>query len=111
MALYKVLMVPKRVKIVCSLTVWTVRRPGRTKFECERGPVHFHMLFLDGVYAKNKYGKAIFQRTNAPTQEELAQLVHTISHRAARYLERQGILQREEESSYWQLDGIDDDPM
>jgi hypothetical protein len=91
--------------------VWTVRRPGRTKFESERGPVHFHMLFLDGVYAKNKYGKAIFQRTNAPTQEELAQLVHTISHRVARYLERQGILQRDEESSYLQLDGIDDDSM
>jgi hypothetical protein len=91
--------------------VWTVRRPGRTKFESERGPVHFHMLFLDGVYAKNKYGKAIFQRTNAPTQEELAQLVHTISHRVARYLERQGILERDEENSYLQLDGIDEDPM
>jgi hypothetical protein len=69
------------------------------------------MLFLDGVYAKNKYGKAIFQRTNAPTQEALAQLVHTISHRVARYLERQGILERDEESSYMQLDDIDDDPM
>jgi hypothetical protein len=91
--------------------VWTVRRPGRTKFESERGPVHFHMLFLDGVYAKNKYGKATFQRTNAPTQEELAQLVHTISHRVARYLERLGILERDEENSYLQLDGIDEDPM
>jgi hypothetical protein len=69
------------------------------------------MLFLDGVYANNKYGKAIFQRTNAPTQEALAQLVHTISHRIARYLERQGIPQRDEESSYLQLDGMDDDPM
>jgi len=73
--------------------------------------VHFHMLFLDGVYAKNKYGKATFQRTNAPTQEELARLVHTISHRVARYLERQGILERDEENSYLQLDGIDEDPM
>jgi hypothetical protein len=69
------------------------------------------MLFLDGFYAKNKYGKAIFQRTNAPTQEELAQLVHSISHRVARYLERQGILQRDEESSYLQPDGMDDDSM
>jgi hypothetical protein len=33
------------------------------------------------------------------------------SHRVARYLERQGILQRDKESSYLQLDGIDDDPM
>ncbi|MCP4768927.1 MAG: hypothetical protein GY875_22030, partial [Gammaproteobacteria bacterium] len=42
---------------------------------------HFHMLFRDGVYAKNKQGKTAFQRTNAPDQEELAILVHTISHR------------------------------
>jgi hypothetical protein len=79
--------------------------------DTEQLKLHFHMLFLDGVYAKNKYGKAIFQRTNTPTQEALAQLVHTVSHRVARYLERQGILQRDEESSYLQLDGIDDDPM
>ena len=61
--------------------------------------MHFHMLFLNGVYAKNKFGKAIFRQTNAPTQEELAQLVHTISHRVACYLERQGILERDEERS------------
>lgn len=73
--------------------------------------VHFHMLFLDGIYVENKHGKTTFQRTNAPTQEELARLVHTISHRVARYLERQGILERDEENSYLQLDGIDEDPM
>ena len=85
------------------------------------------MLFLDGIYAENKYGKTIFQRTIAPTLEELARLVHTISHRVARYLERQGVLERDEddcmdaggratqeakaENSYLQLDGIDEDPM
>jgi hypothetical protein len=68
------------------------------------------MLFLDRVYAR-KYGEAIFQWTNAPTLEALAQLVHTISHRVARHLERQGTLQRDEESSYLQLDGTDDDSM
>lgn len=73
--------------------------------------VHFHMLFLDGIYVENKYGKTTFQRTNAPTQEELAGLVHTISHRVARYLERQGVLERDEENSYLQLDGMDEDPM
>jgi hypothetical protein len=62
-------------------------------------------------FIQKKYGQAIFQRTNTATQEALAQLVHTISHRVARYLERQGILQRYEESSYLQLDGMDDDPM
>jgi len=73
--------------------------------------VHFHMLFLDGVYTRNKQGKTKFQRTIAPNQQELAKLVHTISHRVARFLERQGILERDEENSYLQLDGIDEDPM
>lgn len=92
-------------------TVWTVRRSGCIKPESERGPVHFHMLFLDGVYAKNKYEKEIFQQTNAPTQEALAKLVHTLSHRVARYLEPQGVLERDEENSCLQLDGMDEDPM
>lgn len=69
------------------------------------------MLFLDGVYAKNKQGKTTFQRTNAPDQQELAILVHTISHRVARFLERQGVLERDEENSYLQLEGMDEDPI
>ena len=68
-------------------------------------------LFLYGVYAKNKQGKTKFQRTIASNQQELAILVHTISHRIARYLERQGILERDEENSYLQLRGIDEDPL
>ncbi|MCP4270645.1 MAG: IS91 family transposase [Gammaproteobacteria bacterium] len=52
-----------------------------------------------------------FQRTIAPNQKELAKLVHTISHRVARFLERQGVLERDEENSYLQLDGLDEDPM
>ncbi|MBV2124869.1 MAG: transposase [Candidatus Thiodiazotropha sp. (ex Ctena orbiculata)] len=31
--------------------------------------VHFHMLFLDGVYTETKYGKTRFHRTNAPNQQ------------------------------------------
>lgn len=33
-------------------------------------------------------------------------LIHTISHRIAQFLERQGILERNEENSYMQWDGI-----
>jgi hypothetical protein len=54
------------------------------------------MLLLDGVYVKNKWGKTSFQRTIAPNQQELVILVHTICHRVARYLERQGVLERYE---------------
>jgi hypothetical protein len=91
--------------------VWTVRRPRCPAFESERGPVHFHMLFLDGIYTKNNLGLIRFKRTIDPNQQELAILVHSISHRVARYLERQGILERDEENSHLQLGGIDDDPM
>jgi hypothetical protein len=73
--------------------------------------VHFHMLFLDGVYTETKYGKTRFQRANATDQQELVVLVHTISHRVAGYLEREGILERDEENSYLHLEEGDEDPM
>jgi hypothetical protein len=73
--------------------------------------VHFHMLFVDGVYSKNQYGKVTFHRTKAPDKEELRKLVNTISHRVARYLVRQGLLEKDEESSYLHLDGLEEDPM
>lgn len=73
--------------------------------------VHFHMLFIDGVYSRNQYGKVTFHRTQAPDQEELRQLVNTISHRVARYLVRQGLLEKDEENSYLQLEGLEEDPM
>jgi hypothetical protein len=72
--------------------------------------VHFHMLLLDGVYTINRYGKCRFQYVSAPLSDELISLVHTISHRIARILERQGLLERDMEQSYLTLEG-DDDPM
>jgi hypothetical protein len=73
--------------------------------------VHFHMLFLDGVYTTIPWGKSRFHRTNAPNQQELTELVHTISHRVAGFLEREGILERDEENSYLNLEEGDEDPM
>jgi hypothetical protein len=43
--------------------------------------------------------KSLFHRTNTPNQQELTVLVHTISHHVARYWEREGILERDEENS------------
>jgi len=48
------------------------------------------------AYTQKKGGGTKFHRTNAPDQQELTKLVHTISHRVARFLERQGILERDE---------------
>ena len=76
--------------------------------------VHFHMLFLDGAYVENKYGSAVcFQRIKSPTSEELARLTHTIGKRIGRFLERQGLLERDAENSYLNANAIEDeyDPM
>jgi DNA-binding IclR family transcriptional regulator len=59
------------------------------------------MLFLDGVYVGEVGSSARFRWVKAPTSAELTQLTHTIAHRLARYLERQGLLERDAEHSYW----------
>jgi hypothetical protein len=66
--------------------------------------VHFHILFIDGVYQKKCKGQLRFHRVKAPTGSELNTLVATISQRIARHLERQGLLKRDDESSYLTLD-------
>jgi len=69
------------------------------------------MLFLDGVYVGEAGSSARFRWVKAPTNAELTQLTHTIAHRLARYLERQGLLERVAEHSYLTLDNADEDPM
>jgi len=73
--------------------------------------IHFHMLFLDGVYIDSTQGsRARFRWVKAPTSDELTQLTHTIAHRVARYLERQGLLERDAGHTYLTADGMDEDP-
>lgn len=73
--------------------------------------VHFHMLFLDGVYVERPDGSLLFRWVKAPTSAELTRLAHTIAHRVGRFLERQGLLERDMENSYLASDSVDDDPM
>lgn len=73
--------------------------------------IHFHMLFLDGVYVQDGHGHFGFRKTPLPTVEQLHDLLHRISQRVARFLERRGILERDEESSYLNLDGLEEDPL
>lgn len=68
------------------------------------------MLFLDGVYTTTPWGKSRFHCTNAPNQQELTELLHTISRRVGVFLEREGILERDVENSYLNAEG-DEDPM
>ena len=69
------------------------------------------MLFLDGVYVGEASSSSRFRWVTEPTSYELAQLTHTIAHRLARYLERQGLLVRDAEHSFLALDNSDEDPM
>ena len=69
--------------------------------------IHFHMLFLDGVYRSTESGLS-FRRVRAPTTAALALLVHTISERIARHLERRGWLVRDEKDGFLTLDANDD---
>ena len=69
------------------------------------------MLALDGVYADDAYGKIRFHRIKAPTVDELGVLAHRISHRVAKFLERRGFLERDEENTYLHLDISEDEAM
>ncbi|MHC4092902.1 MAG: transposase [Planctomycetota bacterium] len=73
--------------------------------------IHFHMLFLDGVYVDRPDGTVRFWWVKAPTSDELTQLTHTIARRVGRCLERQGWLTRDAENHYLASDAVDEDPM
>jgi hypothetical protein len=68
------------------------------------------MLFLDGVYIDRPDGIR-FSWVKAPSSAELTQLTHSIAHRVGRYLERQGLLERDAENSCLAGDAVDDDPL
>jgi hypothetical protein len=53
------------------------------------------MLFLDGVYAEGADGRMRFLWVKAPASAELIQLAHALAQRIGRYLERQGLLDRD----------------
>lgn len=57
--------------------------------------LHFHLLFIDGVFSPKSNGQLRFHRVNAPTPKELNVMVATISERVAQYLELQGWLVRD----------------
>ena len=102
-----------------------IKKAGHTKTTAQTGAVtliqrfgsalnlniHFHMLFLDGAYRNTDTGSPRFQWVSAPTAAELSQLTHTLAQRIGRFLERQGLLERDTENSYLALEALDDGPM
>jgi hypothetical protein len=71
-----------------------------------------HMLFLDGVYVDGADGSnPRFRWVKAPTSAELNHLTHTIARRVGRFLERQGLLERDAENSYLSSDAVEAGPL
>ena len=64
---------------------------------------------LPYVTSQCEDGKLRFRQIAPPTKDELETLLHRISHRTARFLERKGWIERDAENSYLNLDGFDDD--
>ncbi len=106
------------------ITTHLVKKAGHTRKSARTGAVtliqrfgsalnlniHFHMLFLDGVYVEPPDGAVRFRWVKAPISQELTQL-YTIAHRVSRFLERQGLLERDAENSYLASDAVDEDSM
>ena len=74
--------------------------------------IHFHLLCLNGVYVYRNNRPPRFQRVRAPDRTELNELVQLISQRVGRCLERQGLLERDAETAWLELDpAVDTDAM
>ena len=69
------------------------------------------MLFLEGAINENSWGGTTFTRIKAPSHQDMVELVYTISHRIARYLEKVGLVQRDMENSHLNLPVDDEDSL
>ena len=69
--------------------------------------LHFHMLYLNGIYDANGY----FWAVKPPTPDDLDTITHTIAKRVSRFLERAGYLYRDAESEYLDLVPDEEDAM
>jgi hypothetical protein len=63
--------------------------------------VHFHMIFLDGVYLPAEGAAAgVFRHVPAPTGSGAAVLVQQIAERIGRVLEKRGLIERDMENAW-----------
>jgi hypothetical protein len=88
----------------CVISTYLINKVGFTVSQAHTGAMtliqrfgsalnlnlHFHVLFIAGVFSSKGNGQLRFHQVNVPTSKELNALVVTISERVARYLERRG---------------------
>lgn len=105
----------KVLGIVCrTISTYLIKKSGYSKKTARTGAVtliqrfgsalnlniHFHMLFLDGVYVGDDENDLRFVSTTHHKMEDIVSLTHKMSTRIVRYLERAGIIERDAENSY-----------
>ena len=73
--------------------------------------LHFHMLFLDGVYVERPDGALSLRWVKAPTSAELTALANRIASRVSGFVERQGLLERDVENPCLSELAVDGEPM
>jgi len=67
--------------------------------------IHFHMLFVDGVYLPAAAGPPVFRHLPAPTGAQLQVVVQQIAERVGHVLERRGLVERDMENAWLAGDG------
>ena len=105
-----------------TISTFLIKRSGRTvKSGAQSGAVtliqrfgsalnlnlHFHMLYLKGIYDTKGY----FWPVKPPTPGDIDEITHKIAKRVTRYLERAGYLYRDAESEYLDLVPDEEDVM
>lgn len=62
--------------------------------------IHFHMIFLAGVYVPLEGAAPVFRHVPAPTGAELQELVQQIATRIGKVLEQRGLVERDLENAW-----------
>jgi hypothetical protein len=74
--------------------------------------LHFHRLFLDGVYVVGADGTVErFRWVRAPTTIELSELTHTLAERVGGFGQRQGLLECDGEQSFLAEEAVEEGSM
>jgi hypothetical protein len=101
-----------------AISACLIKKAGLTKKKAKTGAVtliqrfgsalnlniHFHMLFLDGVYITNDKTDPIFVPIGKLEVKDIANVVNKISLRIAAYLSRAGLIERDADNTYLALD-------
>ena len=116
----------KVLRIVCrTISTYLIKKAGFSKKTARTGAVtliqrfgsalnlniHFHMLFLDGVYVDDANAKCgqRFVPVLGHRAGDITRLTHLMSLRIARYLSRAGLIEADAENSYLAELSIDGD--